>query len=124
MTTKAGLLIAELERRRVQALPYYVLINLVANYMIREDEDPQVISPLIHEQKCDEIQNEIETGSNGFFLTIPQLKPLSGVLNLSPDELTEYLSQLKNQTIEESVRLKAYLSWIEPQRPTKTSTKA
>jgi hypothetical protein len=123
-TTKAGLLISELERRRVQALPYYVLINLCANYLIREDEDPQIISSPIHHQKCDEIQAEIESGNNAFFLTIPQLKPLSLTQSLSGIELTEYLRELQAEAQKDKQLLSLYLSWTE-QRPAKpTSSKA
>jgi len=123
-TTKAGLLIAELERRRVQALPYYVLINLCANYLIREDEDPQTISSMIHHQKCDDIQNEIETGNNAFFLTLPQLKPLSIVQSLSLQELTEYLRDLQGEAAKDKQLLSLYLSWTEQQKGKPTYSKA
>jgi hypothetical protein len=114
-TVKAGLLISELDRRRVQALPYYVLINLCATYLIREDEDPQVISSQIHHEKCDELQKEIETGNNSFFLTLPQLRPLSEITTMSPEELTNYLNHLREEAERDLPQLKAYLSWTERQ---------
>lgn len=123
-STKAGLLISELDRRRVQALPYYVLINLCANYLIREDEDPQIISSTIHHQKCDDIQNEIESGNNAFFLTVPQLKPLSVVQSLSLQGLTEYLRDLQAEAVKDKQLLSLYLSWTEQQKGKPTSLKA
>jgi hypothetical protein len=120
MSTKAGLLISEMDRRRTQALPYYVLINLCANYLIREDEDPQIISSTIHHEKCDEIQNEIETGNNAFFLTLPQLRPLSAVQSLSLPELTEYLRELQAEAIKDKQLLSLYLSWTERQQSNPT----
>lgn len=120
-TVKAGLLVGELDRRRVQALPYYVLINLCANYLIREDEDPQIVSAPIHSEKCDDIQREIETGNNAFFLTLPQLKPLSLVQNMSLAELNEYLKQLNREADRDKTALKAYLSWTELQAVKQTS---
>lgn len=120
---KSGMLVAELDRRRVQALPYYVLINLCANFLIREDEDPQVISSQIHSEKCDDLQKEIESGNNAFFLTIPQLKPLSVVQTLSLPELTQYLRELKKEAEQDQILLKAYLSWTEALNEKPTSSK-
>ena len=123
MAIKAGLLFAEMDRRRVYATPLYVMINLCANYLIREDEDPTVVSSTIHEQKCDDIQAEVEAGRNGFFLTIPQLKVLNSVLSMSPEELTELLSQLHKEGVRDTEALKLYLSWTGAEKDKKTSTK-
>lgn len=108
---KLGTLIYELQTRRQKALPYYVLINLAANNLIREDEDPQVVSSQIHHQKCDDLQNEIETGSNAFFLTLPQLKILSEMQNMSSDELTLFLQKLQSEATQSLFRVKAFTSW-------------
>jgi len=115
-TIKAGMLIAEMDRRRTMALPYYVLINICANYLIREDEDPSIISSQIHHEKCDEIQEEIESGSNAFFLTIPQLKGLSVMQRMSDKELNEYLQSLMSQAEHGRLTLKALISWTEQRK--------
>jgi len=120
---KGGLLTAELKRRRLQALPYYVLINLCANYLIREDEDPNFISTTINHEKCDEIQAEIESGNSAFFFSLPQLRPLSIVTRLSLPELNDYLMELKTEAEKDHQYLKAYLSWIETRKDKKTSLK-
>lgn len=118
-----GLYLAELERRRLKALPYYVMINLCANYLIREDEDPQVISsPILHE-KCDAIQRAIESGQNAFFLTIPQLKPLSEVIGKSLEELNSYMTELKQEADQNHNQLKLYSSWIEQRHNKPTPSK-
>lgn len=123
MAERCGMLINELKKRRKQGMPYYVMINLAANYLVREDEDPQLISATIFHEKCDEIENEIEQGNNAFFLAIPQLRPLSEVQRLSPEELTEFLNQLQSQAIRETQVLKHLLSWTEQPKDKKTSSK-
>lgn len=123
MTTKAGLLISEMERRRVSAVPYYVLVNLAANYLIRDDEEPQVISPVIHHEKCDDIENELNNGNNAFFLTIPQLRVLSVLQTLSVEDLTNYLAQLRAEAIHETQLLKLVTSWTDVTTKPVTSKK-
>lgn len=120
----AGVLVNDLTRRINTATPYYVLVNLAANYLIREDEDPQVISPTIFSEKCDDIEYEILHGNNAFFLTLPQLKPLSVIQQMSPSELTEYLTQLNNEAIKETQTLKLLFSWTGFEKYNKTGNKA
>lgn len=119
-----GLLIDEMNRRRATALPYYVLVNLVATYMIREDEDPSIINPKIHHEKCDDLERELEQGNNAFFLQIPQLRKLSEITNMSLTELKEYLQELKKEEEQESQKVKALISWIGQRPGEPTSSKA
>jgi hypothetical protein len=124
MSKKAGLLLAELDRRRAHAFPYYILHNLVADVLIREDENPNIISSQIHAEKCDEIEAEIEAGRADFFLTLPQLKPLNIALNSSPEELIEYLRDLRTEGEKDAQMLSLYLSWSEQERGTQTLKEA
>jgi hypothetical protein len=122
MIVQAGLLIEEMNRRRQQALPYYVLINIVANVMVREDEDyTKPVSGQIHREKCDEIEREIEIGNNAFFLTLPQLRKLSEIQNMSIAELTSFLKTCEIKAQEDLNRMKAYISWKDAERGKPTS---
>ena len=124
MSKKAGLLLAEFDRRRAHSFPYYILHNLVADVLIREDENPNLISNQIHAEKCDEIEAEIEAGRADFFLTLPQLKPLNIALNSSPEELIEYLKDLRVEGEKDAQMLSLYLSWSEQGKGTQTSKEA
>jgi len=116
-----ALLDNELDRRRKQALPYFVIVNMCANYLIREDEIPMEISMPIHEQKCDEIEAEIAAGRNGFFLTVPQLSVLLKGQNLSSEGLTELLNNFRQEAEKDKQFLKAYTSWKLAETKSKTS---
>jgi len=118
-----ALLNAELDRRRTSALPLYVIINLCANYLIREDENPMIVSAKIHEQKCDDIENEIENGRNAFFLTLPQLKILNEGQSMSQEGLTALFTKLQAEASQNVAILKAYSSWKEPAKDRTASTK-
>lgn len=119
-TDNIGLMTSELDKRITHALPYYVMVNLAANYLIREDEDPQVVSPTILHEKCDDIENEIAHGNNAFFLTIPQLKPLSEIIAKSLEELNSFMIHTIQEAEKDRNYLKAYLSWTERQTAKRT----
>lgn len=124
MEVQAGLLLNEMDTRRLKALPYYVLINILANYLIREDERPEIINPTIHAQKCDEIEAELESGNNSFFFNIPQLRRLSEMQSMSPEQLSQYLTELKAEEIALNQELTLYLSMTGAKPAQMTSTKA
>lgn len=119
-TKDAGILLAEMERRRAQAYPYGVLITLICDVMVREDEDPAKLSSVIHIQKCDELEFEINSGRADFFLTLPQLKPLNIASSTSPEGLIQFLQGLRIEAEKETENLRLFLSWIDAGKGTKT----
>lgn len=121
MLDNLSLLDAELDRRRKQALPYFVIVNLCANFLIREDENPMEISAPIHEDKCDEIEAELAAGRNGFFLTVPQLTTLIKGQNFSSEELTMLCDNSRKEAEKDKAFLKAYISWKDAELRQKTS---
>ena len=57
------------------------LVNVIASYYVREDEDPSVHSDAIHAQKCNWIKAQVEAG--GFFFRHPSLIASLAALGLS-----------------------------------------
>lgn len=106
--TTAGLLINEMLMRKKSATPYFVLINFIANNIVRDDENPNTWSSTIHAAKCDEIEAEMDVGNNAFFFALPLLRDFSRLQNMSPSELTIYLAKLQT----EQVRLREVLNRI------------
>ena len=119
--TDAGVLLNELILRQRMAFPYNVFQNLIAVALIREDEDPYIISPEIHKQKCDEIEFEIDSGKADFFLNIPQLKQYSTILNLSSEERLQFLVDCRKNSEKEIERTKALFTFLKERQPVKTT---
>lgn len=110
-TIKAGLLLNELEMRAMNATPLVGLINVAANQLIREDEDPSIFSTAMHEIKCDELMAEIEQGRGDFFFAIPQLRDYWRTPAMSSTELMTLLNKLQTEQIRLNVILEKIIAY-------------
>jgi hypothetical protein len=112
-TMQAGLLLNELELRALHASPVTGLINIAANQLIREDENPAIFSSKMHEIKCDELLGEVEAGNGAFFLLIPQLKDYLKSQNMSSSELMTYLQRLQTEEIKWNAMLSKVIGYMQ-----------
>ena len=80
-TVKAGAVIMELHSLPDKVLTLDALVNVIASYYVREDEEPSVHSDAIHAQKCNWIKSQVEAG--GFFFRHPSLISSLAALGLS-----------------------------------------
>lgn len=117
----AAVLADELNKRRLTYAPLIIIHNLAANNLIREDEDPSLFTNQMHAVKCDELEQEIESGNNAFFLTLPQLRIFSEIQSMSPPELTKYLQDLQTENLYAQSLMKKLISWKGAATATKTS---
>ena len=94
-TVKAGAVIMELHSLPDKVLTLDALVNVIASYYVRDDEDPSVHSDAIHAQKCNWIKSQVESG--GFFFRHPSLVSSLAALGLtsraSADSLAACLKQ-------------------------------
>ena len=67
----AGAVVHELRELPKKTANIYALTNIVAAHYVREDEEPLEFNDAVHQEKCDWILHQIETG--GFFLAEPSL---------------------------------------------------
>lgn len=111
-TIQAGLLLNELELRYTLATPLTAIINIAANLLIREDEDPNKFSASIHEAKCDDIEKELENGTCAFFFNIPQLRNILKLPASSPEELAMLLQKLQSEEIRLNAVLRKVLDYM------------
>ena len=84
---KAGALISDMTDLNKKIVNLDAMINVVATYYVREDEDPVKISNTIHAEKCDFLKTETDEGR--FFFQVPRTMQLLGGLTLSKAESDE-----------------------------------
>lgn len=86
-------LFMEMERRQRMFLQPDLMINRIANRIIRDDENPEVIDRDIHQQKADYFKTLL-TEETGFFFQLPELKVYKQLRNLSHEERTLFFLDL------------------------------
>lgn len=97
---KAGAIISDLTDLNKKIVNLDAMINVVAVYYVREDEDEIKISNTIQQEKCDFLKSETEDGR--FFFRVPRFVNLLGGQIPSSEELdalwTGYQKQLETLT--------------------------
>lgn len=92
-TVQAGAVVMELSTLPDKVVTLDALINVIAAYYVREDEEPSTHSATIHSQKCNWIKSQVESG--GFFFQHPSLISTLAALGISgktsPDSLAACL---------------------------------
>ena len=63
----AGARLTDLMTLSESVVPFDVLVNMIANDLVREDEDPKDTNDKIHNEKCSYIKAAIENGDSFFF---------------------------------------------------------
>lgn len=95
--SEAKKLTLEVERRKEEIMHFDLFVNLLANNLIREGEDPHKINFELNKIKCTEIIHELESGNTAFFFNLPQLKPFNDIQNMSTQESAIYLNQIRTK---------------------------
>ena len=111
-TVKAGAVIMELHSLPDKVLTLDALVNVIASYYVREDEDPSVHSDAIHAQKCNWIKSQVEDG--GFFFRHPSLVSSLAALGLSSRASADSLAACLKQGERLARLLTAARSMTEP----------
>jgi hypothetical protein len=62
-----------------------ILINLAATWLVRDDENPNVINVDIHKEKVNKFDAMCKEGSHDFFTQIG-IEPLMPLLTMSPED--------------------------------------
>lgn len=86
----AGARLTDLMTLAESVVPVDVLVNMIANDLIREDEDPKDTNDKIHKEKCDYIKAAIENGDS-FFFRLTVVKDLSNKFKISKDSWKDLL---------------------------------
>lgn len=80
----AGARLTDLMTLSESIVPFDVLVNMIANDLVREDEDPKETNDRIHVEKCNYIKAAIERGDS-FFFQLTVVKDLSDKFKISKD---------------------------------------
>jgi hypothetical protein len=113
-TVKAGAVIMELHSLPDKVLTLDALVNVIASYYVREDEEPSVHSDAIHAQKCNWIKSQVEAG--GFFFRHPSLIASLAALGLSSRASVDSLAACLKQGERLARLLTAARSMTEPKQ--------
>lgn len=108
---RVGLLVEELRMRMRMTLHEDLLYQFMACQWIREDESPEKFDESIQNEKVAQFKKDTESGNTYFFFRQPELKQLSVLWNLSPEEWEAYWAE-SNQKIawtKEALKTISYL---------------
>ena len=119
-TVSAGVIVYDLKEIPKKITNLHTLINLIAVNYIREDEDYQVVNHSIHQQKCDWILHQVESGS--FFLSHPSLKVLLNPFKTSGQLLKDSLSVFQSLLKSQKQRLSLIRSQLSKKESSETDT--
>lgn len=86
----AGARLTDLMTLSESVVPVDVLVNMIANDLVREDEDPKDTNDRIHKEKCDYIKAAIMNGDS-FFFQLTVVKDLSNKFKISKDSWKDLL---------------------------------
>jgi len=86
----AGARLTDLMTLADNVVPVDVLVNMIANDLVREDEDPKDTNERIHKEKCDYIKAAILNGDS-FFFQLTVVKDLSNKFKISKDSWKDLL---------------------------------
>lgn len=90
---RVGFVLNELRERRNMIIHTDLVYNFLAVHWIREDERPEVIDQVIHDQKVEQFRKEVMEGDTYFFFHQVELRKIYEPFNLSQSELTAYFQE-------------------------------
>ena len=117
-TVNAGVIIHDLKELPKKIINIHTIVNIIAVNYVREDEDANEVKASIHQQKCDWILDQIESG--GFFLIHPTLKSLLTPFKTSGEYLRDNLDVFQAVLRSQRQRLDLIRSMIEESESKKT----
>jgi len=80
--TEAGAILMRLKTIKDEVIPVDVIINMIANDLVREDESLTEKNDIIHQEKCDHLKKVIDNGDH-FFFHLTVVKDLSKQFKIS-----------------------------------------
>lgn len=96
-SVSAGVILHDLQEIPKKITNIEAMVNVIAVNYVRDDEDAMTVTQSVHDQKCDFIIDQLETG--GFFLSHPSLKVLLKTFGITgqhlSDSLPEFLKVLR-----------------------------
>ena len=90
-----GTVLTEKERRRSLSFHVELFYNILAVQVVRDDEDPYTYTNAIQLQKVEAFKKEQHTGNLYFFFQQPELKNLSDLLKITPQDVERLLTESK-----------------------------
>tara|TARA_R110000868_G_scaffold334194_1_gene594876 strand:+ start:3468 stop:4088 length:621 start_codon:yes stop_codon:yes gene_type:complete len=90
----AGARLTDLMTLSESIVPFDVLVNMIANDLVREDEDPKDTNDKVHIEKCNYIKSAIENGDS-FFFQLTVVKDLSNKFKISKDSWRDLLIEFQ-----------------------------
>ena len=114
----AGVIVHDLKELPKTVLNLDTMISIIAYNYVREDEDMNVVTASIHQDKCNWIYNQIEKGS--FFLSHPTLIKMLNPFKTSGQHLRDSLAVFQNVLRKQKQRLDLIRSQISERESTKT----
>jgi len=103
-----GAVFQEMKMRSQLVLHTELLYNYVGILYIREDEDPQVFSQAIQDEKVEAFKKMVGEGSSYEFFQIPELRRANELLSLLQQEWEE----LWTASVREQHRLKKMIEYL------------
>lgn len=121
---RVGLLLEELRTRMRMTMHTDLLYQFMACQWIREDESPEKFDESIQNEKVAQFKKDTESGNTYFFFHQPELKQLSVLWNLSPEEWETYWKESNQKIAWTKEALKAISSLIESDKEIQTLNQA
>lgn len=86
----AGVIVHDLKELPKNVLNLDTMISIIAYNYVREDEDMNIVTQSVHQDKCNWIYNQVENGT--FFLSHPTLITMLSPFRLSGQHLKSNLA--------------------------------
>lgn len=110
---RVGLILEEMRLRMRMTLHTDLLYQFMACQWIREDESPEKFDESIQNEKVAQFKKDTAEGNTYFFFRQPELKQLSVLWNLSPEEWEAYWKESNQKIAWTKEALKVISSLIE-----------
>lgn len=91
--TEAGAILQKCRDLQKKIVNFDAMVNVIAVYYLREDEDPLTVDPVIHQEKCNFLKSEYEGGR--FFFRLPLLMKLLDIRQDQQDILLRLYSEFQ-----------------------------
>jgi predicted DNA-binding ribbon-helix-helix protein len=115
---KAGAVIADLTELHKKVVNLDAIVNVIALSYVRQDEQAETVSSVIHQQKCDYLKHETDEGR--FFFRLPMCLQLLNSPTLSNEQSVRLWADYASQTSRLLARWRHGLS--EPSKSESTQT--